>query len=119
MDPKVQRLNGRVSLKAADPATAARELQAVADTFEGLYPEGDCHAAADPAAGTVLVELEDVNLDAEALVAKLQQLAAVRSLDGRIDVGSFAGEAPEHYVRFVFESGNVWIQRPVLWNSEV
>ncbi|OGT96673.1 MAG: hypothetical protein A3I79_04760 [Gemmatimonadetes bacterium RIFCSPLOWO2_02_FULL_71_11] len=119
VDPKVQRLNGRVSLTAAEPAKAARELQAVADTFEGLYPEGDCHAVADPAAGTVRVELEDVNLDAELLVAKLQQLATASSLDGRIDVGSFAGEAPEHYVRFVFENGNVWIQRPVLWDSEV
>ena len=117
VDPKVQRLNGEVGFRAGDPAQAAREVQSLADGFEGLYPEGECRAVA--AGGSVRVQLKDVNVDAELLVAALQRLAQARSLEGRIDVGSFAGEAPEHYARFVFENGNVWIQRPVLWNSEV
>jgi hypothetical protein len=116
-ESKVQRLNGEVALKAADPARAAERLQAVADTFEGLYPEGECVAAA-AGPGMVRVGLKEVNLDAELLVGELQAVAQPRSLSGRIEVSSFVGESPEHYVRFVLEDGGVWIQRPVLWGSD-
>ena len=117
VDTKVQRLNGTVTLKAGDPRTAAAAIQAVADTFEGLYPEGECRVAARED-GTVEVTLKDVNLDAELLVAKLSETALARTLGGRVDVSSFASEAPEHNVRIVCEDGRIWIQRPVLWDAD-
>jgi hypothetical protein len=116
VDPKVQRLNGEVTLRAGDAPRAAAALEAVADTYEGLYPEGAYAARAEGKA--VRLTLQDVNLDAELLVAKLVELAAPGSLEGRLDVASFAGEAPERYGRFVFDRGVVRIQRPVLWDSE-
>ena len=117
VETKVQRLNGAVTFRAADAAKAAAAVQHTADTYEGLYPEGECVAAARPD-GTVSVTLNDVNLDAEVLVATLQGVAQPRTVAGRFEVSSFAAQAPEHYVRFVFEDGGVWIQRPVLWDSE-
>ena len=117
VDPRVQRLNGQVRLTAADPVAAARELEAVADTYEGLYPEGECRVASD-AAGVVRLDLADVNLDVELLVRQLERVARPGSLAGRLEISSFAGEAPERYARFVFESGRTFIQRPVLWDSE-
>jgi len=116
VEAKVQRLNGTVSLRAADGTAAAQALERVADTFEGLYPEGDCHATATD--GTVTVTLQDVNLDAELLARRLQEVAQPRTLTGRIDVTSFAAPVPEHDARFVFEDGGIWIQRPVLWQSD-
>jgi len=117
VETKVQRLNGEVTFKAADAAKAAATVQHAADTYEGLYPEGECAAAAQPD-GTVRVTLNDVNLDAEVLVATMQDVAQSRTLAGRFEVSSFAAQAPERDARFVFEDGGVWIQRPVLWESE-
>jgi hypothetical protein len=117
VESKVQRLNGDVTFKAADAAKAAAAVQHVADTFEGLYPEGECTATAR-ADGTVQVALADVNLDAELLVATLQQQARPGTIAGRFDVASFAAQAPERDVRFVFEDGTVLIQRPILWDSD-
>ena len=117
VDAKVQRLNGTVTFKATDPKQAAAAVQAVADTFEGLYPEGECRVA-QKKDGTVEVALKDVNLDAELLVAKLSEVAMARTLGGRVDVSSFASEAPEHDVRFAFEDGRIWILRPVLWDAD-
>lgn len=118
VDPRVQRLNGQVRLSAADPAGASRDIEAVADTYEGLYPEGECRIATDAGTGTVDVALVDVNVDAELLVEQLHRCARPGTLAGRLEVSSFAGEAPEHYARFVFEGGETFIQRPVLWDSE-
>ncbi len=117
IESKVQRLNGEVTFGAADAAKAAAALQHVADTWEGLYPEGACTAVAGKN-DTVTVSLQDVNLDAELLVATLQQHARPGTLSGRIDVSSFAAEAPERDVRFTFEGDGVWLQRPVLWDSD-
>ncbi len=115
IDPHVQRLNGRVTFAADDPVSAARELQALGDTFEGLYPEGDYQTAADEAAGTVRVDLHDVNLDGQLLVERLQRLSKPRSLTGSVVVSAFGQPQPEHGVRFVFENGEVWLQRPMMW----
>jgi hypothetical protein len=117
VDATVQRLDGTVRLKAADPAAAAAALQHVADTYEGLYPEGDC-AVTVQGGGTVEVRLLAGNLDVELLVAKMTEVAIARTLSGRIDVSSFASEAPEANARLVFEDGRIWIQRPVLWDSD-
>jgi len=117
VEARVQRLNGQLSLATADPARAAGQIQRVADSFEGLYPEGAITVGADEA-GTVTVTLRDVNLDSELLVTTLLRWARPRTLEGHIEVSSFAFEAPEHDVRFVFEGGGVWVQRPVLWRSD-
>ncbi len=117
VDPRIQRLNGRVQFTADEAAAAVSAVHAAADAFEGLYPEGECRVAAG-AGGVVQVDLSDVNLDADVLMDALQRLARPGTLAGQIEVTSFAGEAPERYARFVFEGGQTFIQRPVLWASE-
>jgi hypothetical protein len=110
------RLNGSVTFGAADATGAARELQRVADTYEGLYPEGDFRATASPAAdGTVRVALRDVNLDPRLLVDRLTRLAAQGSLRGTVEVGSFDDRHPDERVRLVFQDGAVLVQEPCLF----
>ncbi len=115
--PQVQCLNGCVSLETTAPAQAARELEALADAYVGLYPEGQFVALADERQKKVQLELRDVNLDVLLLISRLEQLAARGTLSGRIEVSSFAAAAPEQYARFLFEEGMVWVQRPVLWEE--
>lgn len=117
VDPRIQRLNGAVRFTADDAAAAARNIEAAADGYEGLYPAGECRVRAGQGR-SVEVALTDVNLDVELLVAQLFRLAAKGSIEGSIEVSSFASEAPERYARFVFEDGQTFIQRPVLWESE-
>lgn len=113
-EPWNHRLNGEVSFESADAAAAAAELQELADTYEGLHPEGDFEASAD--GSTVTVTLREVNLDGNLLVEALQRLSISRSLDGRLDVGSFRELAPEQLVRILFEKGETWVQHPMLWS---
>ena len=116
IEPWAQRLNGRIELSAAQPAEDAAALQELADTFEGLYPEGDFHATAG-SDGRVRVLLADVNLDARMLVERLVEIAESRSLSGWLDVSSFDAADPEHLVRFLFKKGEVWVQHPLLWSD--
>jgi len=115
VEPRVQRLNGGVRFQCADPVRAARELEALADGYEGLYPEGDLVVKAERAAGRVSAEVRDLNVDVLLLVERLQQLAAAGTLEGDIQVSSFASIVPEQHLRFVFDDGKTWVQRPVLW----
>jgi hypothetical protein len=117
IEPAIQRLTGAVTLKAADPEEAARALQELADTFEGLYPEGDCLARTGGEPGTVELTMVDVNLDAALLVDLLQQVALPRSLSGRFEVSSFGTALPEQRLRFLFERGKLWVQHPLLWSD--
>lgn len=117
VEPRVQRLDGEAAFAAADPAAAARELEALADTYEGLYPEGDLTVTADRAAGRVQMAVHDLNLDALLLVRRLEQLARPGTLTGRVEVSSFAATQPEQQLRFVFDDGKTWVQRPVLWED--
>ncbi len=112
-----QRLNGSIELGAADATAAASALQDLADTFEGLYPEGDFRAEAAPSGGTVRVALSEVNLDAVLLIERLQAFAEPRSLRGWLDVSSFEDAAPEHLARVTFKKGEIWIQHPLLWSD--
>ncbi len=114
--PELHRLNGTVTFVADNPEGAAGGLCQVADNFEGLYPEGDCMVTHDQNAGTVRLELKDVNVDATRLVKQLQRVANPRSLEGQFDLTSFAAEQPEHQIRFVFEGGQTWVQHPLLWS---
>lgn len=107
------RLNGNVAFAADDATAAAASLQDLADTYEGLYPEGEFVAAAD---GTsVTISMKDVNLDAHLLVRRLLELARPGSLEGRFDVGSFADFVPENLVRILLDGGEVSVQHPLLW----
>jgi hypothetical protein len=110
-----QRINGSVTLEADDPAAAAAGLQDLADTYEGLYPEGDFVAAAGDG-DRVTVSMSEVNLDAALLMDRLQAVARPGTLEGRFEVGSFADFVPENLVRLVMENGQVLIQRPLLWS---
>jgi hypothetical protein len=116
IDPEVQRLDGSVTFTSATPEAAAVAIQDLADTFEGLYPEGDCVARA---VGGKEVELamEEVNLDATLLIALLKQLAEPRSLGGGFEVTAFGTVLPETRLRFVFEDGKIWVQHPLLWSE--
>jgi len=116
VEPRVQRLKGEAVFSAADPARAARELETLADTYEGLYPEGDLAVRADRG-GRVTLEVRDLNLDALLLVQRLGQLATPGSLTGYVEVSSFAAIVPEQQLRFVFDDGKTWVQRPVLWED--
>ena len=117
VEPRVQRLNGRISFATPDAALAARELEKLADTYEGLYPEGDLVVKSDVSRGGVSVEVRDLNLDALLLIGRLQQLAAVGTLVGHLEISSFATVYPEQHLRFVFRDGAPWVQRPVLWED--
>jgi hypothetical protein len=116
IDPEVQCLNGTVCFRAAQPREAAAQVQQLADTFEGLYPEGDFRAETVGKDG-VEVRMKDVNLDASLLVALLLRVAEPRSLSGRFEMGSFGTVAPEHRLRFLFEGGKAWVQHPLLWSE--
>jgi len=108
------RLNGTVALGADDPAGAARALQHTADTYEGLYPEGDFRATVT-GAGTVEVRMRDVNLDPRLLVDRLRELATGGSLHGTIEVSSFDDRHPDDRVRVLFQDGTAWLQEPYFW----
>ena len=117
VEPRVQRLNGEVTFATADPARAARELESVADGYEGLYPEGELAVKVDRSTGRMAMEIRDLNVDVRLLVERLQALAAPGSLTGDIEVSSFAAIVPEQHLRFVFDDGRTWVQRPVLWED--
>ena len=110
-----QRINGSVTLEADDAAAAAASLQNLADTYEGLYPEGDFVASASGGDG-VRVSMTDVNLDAALLVSRLREVARPGTLAGGFEVGSFADFVPENMVRLVFDGGELLVQRPLLWS---
>jgi hypothetical protein len=107
------RLNGSITLAAADAEAAARKLQLAADTYEGLYPEGDFQAVTE--SGSVRVTMRDVNLDPRLLVARLDALAARGSLRGTVDVSSFDDRRPDDRFRILFQEGTAWVQEPYLW----
>jgi hypothetical protein len=116
IDPEVQRLDGKITLRSQTPEAAAVALQDLADTFEGLYPEGDCVARATGSSNVELT-MNEVNLDAARLVDLLHRLAEPRSLSGQFQVGSFGTVLPERQLRFVFDAGKLWVQHPLLWGD--
>jgi hypothetical protein len=116
IDPEVQRLDGTVTFRSPTPETAAVALQDLADTYEGLYPEGDC-VARSAGGQSVELRMSEVNLDAALLVDLLLELAEPRSLSGRFEVSSFGTVLPEQQLRFLFEDGKVWVQHPLLWDQ--
>lgn len=117
VEPALQCLNGSVSFVATARGVAVRDLETLAQTFEGLYPEGRFTVGTDEREGRARIELHDVNLDVSLLIDRLQQLAVPGSATGRIEVSSFAATDFEEYARFVFDAGQVWVERPALWEA--
>jgi hypothetical protein len=114
IDPEIQRLNGTVKFQADHPQQSVEAIQELVDTFEGLYPEGDCVCRAT-GAGTVELTMKEVNLDAVRLVGLLRKVARVGTLSGRFEVSSFGTIIPEHQRRVLFEEGEILVQHPLLW----
>lgn len=117
IDPVFCRLNGQVTFAVTDPVRVAQAIQRLADTYEGLYPEGDFRTQADTAGGTVRVEMSDVNLDARLLLRHLTRHAAAGSLTGSMEVSSFDERHPDERVRLVFRDGAIWVQEPHLFDE--
>ncbi len=114
VEPYEQRLNGRVTFATSDASRSALALHQLADTFEGLYPEGDFRVT--PNDDSVEITMRDVNLDVETLMQALQVHAGPGSLTGVIALSSFKDAVPEHMLRLVFEDGAVLMQQPLLWD---
>jgi hypothetical protein len=117
IDPVFCRLNGDVTLGAADPTRAAKEVQRLADTFEGLYPEGDFQTSADKTHRTVRVHMHDANVDVRMLVERLLKIAAPGTAEGAIEVSSFDERYPDDRARVVFERGQAWLEEPALFDE--
>ncbi len=109
-----QRLSGMITLEADNPAAAAEALQQIADTFEGLYPDGGFQST-PIGNGSVKITMEDVNLDIQELMNALEAHAKPNSVQGRVALGSFKDAVPEYLLRVIFEDGKVWMQQPLLW----
>ena len=117
IDPVFCRLTGDVTIRAADPVRASRDLQRLADTYEGLYTEGDFQASADRAAGIVRIHMQDANVDIRVLVDRLLALAKPGMADGVIDVSTFDVRFPDDRVRVVLEAGQAWVEAPALFDE--
>lgn len=116
LDPVVQRIDGRVCLRATDPEAVAAELQRLADHFEGLYPEGECRF--ETTDDTLVVGLRALNLDAHLLLGVLEEHALEGSLEGGFTVTAFGREVlPEESLQIVFEGGRTLVRRPLLWSD--
>ena len=115
LDPHYHRLDGRVSFKGAQESAAARVLE-LADTWEGLYPEGECTIIDDATVSTI--ELKALNLDAHLLIERLQEVAEPGTLEGGFIVTAFGREIrPEESLRVIFDAGKTLVQHPVLWSD--
>ncbi|HLF56568.1 MAG TPA: hypothetical protein VI942_06950 [Thermoanaerobaculia bacterium] len=113
VDPVSARLSGTVAFEAG-PGAEGRLLAQV-EGFEGLYPEGDLRVERD--GRELRVELRDVNVGPEALLDRLAELAdPIESLEGRLEVGSFAAHAVERDFRIRIERGRPRAFRPALWH---
>jgi hypothetical protein len=114
VDPVSARLSGSLLLEAG--AGAERRLVAEVESFEGLYPEGDLRIERD--GRELRIELRDVNVGPEALLDRLAELAdPLESLEGSLEVGSFAAHALERDFRIRIEAGRPRAFRPSLWRG--
>lgn len=117
IDPVFCRLDGSVAFASENARKAAEAIQLLADTFEGLYPEGDFRTRPDQQRGMVRIDMTAVNLDARLLVRHLTRLAKPGSLVGSVEVGSFHERHPDDRVRLVFQDGTIWVQEPCLFDE--
>lgn len=115
VDSRVARVNGWVKFRGAPEAV--KQLESFVDNFEGLYPEGDMPSQCD--GPWIRTELKNVNVGPAELLATLRTLAnPADSLEGEIDVGSFAADAVEGDFRLVLRGGQIQAMRPALWGEK-
>jgi hypothetical protein len=115
IDAWAQRLDGSLSFEADEAVAVAKELRELADSFEGLYPEGAFVAQSE--ADRVTVHMDEVNLAVQPLLERVVRHARPRTLSGSVAVSSFNDVEPEQNVRFVLQEGEIWVQRPLLWQE--
>jgi hypothetical protein len=102
-----QRLNGCLSLATSEPRRVAREFEVLAE--RAAARDGEFIVLPDEEQGVVRIELRDVCLDVETLIARLR---AFGSPSGRVEVSSFAAADPEQTARLLFVGGRIFIERP-------
>jgi len=116
VDPLAARISGRIRLSVRPER--ASSLTEFIDRFEGLYPEGDVVTVFD---GEVLsVELKDVNVGPFELLVKLRELASpLESLDGELEVSSFAHHSADHDFCLTVRGAEEKAVRPSVWKEQV
>jgi hypothetical protein len=113
-DPFAARVSGSVRFTA--PQGAEDRLVEFIGRYEGLYPEGDLRV--ERQGETVLVELREVNVGPDELLATLRGLAQpATSLAGGLEVGSFVPHSLERDFRLQLEAGEARAERPSLWRD--
>jgi hypothetical protein len=102
-----QRLNGCLSLATSEPRRVAREFEVLAERTG--RQDGEFIVLPDEEQGVVRIELRDVCLDVETLIARLR---AFGSASGRVEVSSFSAADPEQTARLLFVGGKIFLERP-------
>jgi len=106
------RVTGTLRFAAAEGAEKA--LAELVEGFEGLYPEGDLRLSRR--GEVVRAELDGVNVGPEELLSRLRELAQPEdSIEGDLEVGSFAPHAIERDFRLELRGGQIRALRPALW----
>jgi hypothetical protein len=115
LNPREARIKGWA--RFAGSPERATELQAFVDQFEGLYPEGDMPSECEQ--DLVYLQFKDVNVGPRELIGKLVQMAhPPQSLQGELDVSSFAPGSLDRCFRVRIADGSVEVVRPSLWQKE-
>jgi len=113
-DPFSARVSGSVRFTAA--LGAEERLVEFVGRYEGLYPEGDLRV--ERQGPLVRVELRDVNVGPEELLATLRELAQPPdSLAGSLEVSSFVPHSLDRDFRLELEAGEARAVRPALWRQ--
>ena len=112
VEPVSARVSGTVRFSA--PEGSERGLAELVEQFEGLYPEGELRLSRR--GEVVRAELDGVNVGPEELLARLRELARPESsLEGELEIGSFAANAIERDFRLALRGGVAEALRPALW----
>lgn len=100
---------------AGTPEQAAAVV-AFVDAFEGLYPEGEIRMSREGELHRL--DFDRVNVAPEPLLARLRQAAdPLDSLDGELDISSFAPHSMDRDFRLSIREGKARAVRPALWRE--
>ncbi len=94
-----------------------REIEAFAEHFGGLYPEGDMPSECEQ--NIAYVPFKGVSVDPDKLVNRLQSLAEPgESLQAQIDVSCPSPRSEDREYRILIRNGKVEALRPSLWKRD-
>ncbi len=94
-----------------------REIQAFAERFGGLYPEGDMPSECEQ--NIAYIPFKGVGIHPEELVNRLQALAdPIESLQAEIDVTCALPRSEDREYRILIRNGQVETVRPSLWKQD-